>query len=86
MLPSGTYLVDAVMAITLMEAMLLLAYFQWTGRGIHPRDFAFNLLSGMGLMLALRSVLVGAPWHYLALCLGVAGVAHVADMWRRWRR
>jgi hypothetical protein len=85
MLPSQTYLVDAVMAVTLIEAMVLLAYFQWTGRGIRPKDFVFNLISGIGLMLALRSVVVGAPWIYLALCLGVAGLAHGADMWRRWR-
>jgi len=83
---AGTRLIDAVLLLTVVEGLALAAYHRATGRGIPSRDFALNLVSGLLLMLALRSVLAGAGWWWTAACLAVAGLAHGADLWMRWRR
>jgi hypothetical protein len=79
-------LVDLVLAISLAEALALLTYHRITGRGLAPQQYLLNLVSGLCLMLALRSVVVGAPWPWLAICLLASGLAHSADLWRRWQR
>ena len=81
---SGTRLVDLAMAITLFEAVALAVYFRQTRKGVAPSDYVLNLASGLALMLAIRSVLVDAGSVYLVLCLAAAGIAHGADVWRRW--
>jgi len=79
-------LVDAVIAITLLEALALLIYRALTGKGVAANQFMLNLLSGLSLMVALRLVLAGAWWGAIAACLLLAGLLHVADLWRRWER
>lgn len=79
-------LVDVVIAITLLEALVLLGYRLLTGKGVAASQFLVNLLSGLSLMVALRLVLVGARWGGVAACLLLAGLLHVADLWRRWER
>ncbi len=79
-------LVDVVIAITLLEALALLAYRQLTGKGVAASQFLLNMLSGLSLMVALRLVLAGAWWGAVAGCLLLAGVLHVSDLWRRWER
>jgi hypothetical protein len=81
---SGTRLVDLAIAITLLEAVMLGVYFWRTGKGVAPSEYLLNLSSGLALMLAVRSVLSGAAWVYLVACLATAGIAHGADVWRRW--
>jgi hypothetical protein len=44
-----------------------------------------NLASGLCLMLAVRSVLLGHDWRGTVLCLSAAGLAHGTDLWRRWQ-
>lgn len=83
---AGTRLADLVLALTALEALALLLYHRFTGRGLAPGDYLLNLVSGVCLMLALRSVLAGAGWHGLAGWLLAAGLAHGTDLWRRWRR
>jgi hypothetical protein len=85
LLDSGL-LVDLVIALTVMEGLALALYHRVTGRGVAPRDYGLNLVSGLCLMLALRSVLAGAAWHWTAAALAAAGLAHGADIARRWRR
>ena len=82
----GTRLIDVVIAITVAETAALLLYRLGTGRGLAPRDFLYNLFSGLMLMLALRSTMVSDGGAWVAAFLAMAGAAHVADMWRRWRR
>ena len=77
--------VDLAIAITVVEGAALTAYHRSTGRGVHPRDFAVNMGSGLCLMLALRFALTGANWTIVALCLSASGVAHAFDLWRRWQ-
>lgn len=79
-------LVDAVLAITLLEGLALAVWHLRTGRGIAPRDYALNMVSGVCLMLTLRAVLAGAAWPWVPVGLSAAGLAHGADLLLRWRR
>ena len=77
--------VDIAIAFTVLELAGLLAWHQLTGRGLAPADYALNLISGLCLMLALRTAL-SAMWAGMALCLIAAGVAHISDLVQRTRR
>jgi hypothetical protein len=70
-------LVDAVLVLTLLEAAFLL----WRRR----LDLLLTLLAGFFLVVALRMTMGGAEWPTLAPTLLAAGVAHGADLVRRWR-
>lgn len=78
--------IDLVIAFTLIECAALALWHRFTGKGVAPRDFAMNMVSGLCLMLALRGLAhdVGAAW--VASCLLAAGVAHGTDILMRWRR
>lgn len=82
--------VDAVIALTLVEAVVLLLVHRWRGaaanRGLAPREIGLNLLSGLCLMAALHFAVRGFGGPWIAVCLLVAGVAHGADLFRRWQR
>ena len=82
----GGGLVDAIIIITLLETTGLLMYHYKTKRGLMPRDYLLNVLSGLCLMLALRCVLSGSAWYFLAIWLTGAGLAHTADICLRWRQ
>ena len=79
-------LIEIVIAFTLLEGVALTIYHRITGKGVAPREFAANLLSGLCLMLALRAVLAGSGWGWTALLLMGAGMVHAGDLWRRWKR
>lgn len=79
-------LVDLVIALTVVEGLALALYYRATGHGIAPRDYALNLLSGLCLMLALRSVMSDAGWPWATAALAAAGLAHGADLVLRWQR
>ncbi len=79
-------LIDLVIAVTLLEGVALAVYHARTGRGMAPRDFAPTLCAGLALMLALRAGMSGAGWMWVAAALSLAGLAHGADVARRWRR
>lgn len=80
------WLVDAVIALTVIETLILLAYHRMTGKGLPPRAYLLNIVSGLCLMLAVRSVLTNTAWPLTVLCLSAAGIAHAADLVARWRR
>lgn len=81
----GGQLVEFIIALTVLEAVALLAYHRLTGKGLSPGHYALNLASGLCLMLAVRSVLLGQDWRGTVLCLSAAGLAHGTDLWRRWQ-
>ena len=54
------HVIDAVIAITLLECVILVVHHRLTGRGVAPGDFLATLASGLCLMLALRGALAGA--------------------------
>lgn len=84
--PSSALLIDMIIGFTVLEGLALLAYRRVTGGGVPAREFAANLLSGLCLMLALRSALGGGAWGVVALWLMAAGLLHAFDLWRRWPR
>lgn len=77
-------LVDAVIALVLLEALLLAWLHRRHGRGPAPADFLGNLAAGLFLLLALRGALVGAAWPWIAASLLAALAAHLYDLSRRW--
>lgn len=79
-------LVDAVIAFTVVEGLVLVAWHRVTGRGVSPSDFVLNMASGLCLMLALRGLADGVGPAAVAACLAAAGAAHGTDIWLRWRR
>ncbi len=79
-------LIDGVIAFTLIECAVLVVYHRATGKGVAPREFLANMVSGLCLMLALRCFAHDAGATWIALCLIAAGLAHGTDLWMRWRR
>ena len=85
-MPGSGLLIDIVIGLSMLEGVALAVYHRISGRGIAPREFAANLVSGLCLMLALRAAVTSAAWSWMALWLLAAGVAHWSDLWQRWRR
>ncbi len=81
----GTRLIDLVIAVSLLEWLLLAQWHRRTGQGVAPDALKWMMLPGLCLMLAARSALSGAPWTLMALLLSAAGLAHIADLRRRWK-
>jgi len=77
--------IDLILVGVMVEAIALISYRWKTGRGIASQDLIANLLAGVCLMLALRGALAGAGWQWIALCLSGSLLAHLTDLWRRWR-
>jgi hypothetical protein len=82
---SSGHIVDAILGLVLLETAGLLTYARITGRGIAPLALLPNLVAGSCLLLALRGVLVDAPWYWTAASLTAALIAHLADLGQRWR-
>jgi hypothetical protein len=79
-------IVDAALAITALEVIVLLVHRRRTGRGIAAPAVLANVGAGLFLMLAVRVALTDAAWPWLAACLVAAGAAHAVDLSMRWRR
>jgi len=79
-------LVDLILIIVAIEAVYLLIHWRSTGRGVSPGDLLPNLFAGAFLLMALRFSLGGAGWGLCCGSLAVAGLAHMVDLCRRWRR
>jgi len=82
---SSATVIDLVIGLTLFEGLALALYHRRTGKGVPVGDFAVNLVSGLCLMLALRAAVADAAWPWIGLWLGGAGLAHAADLARRWQ-
>ena len=78
------WLVNAVIAVTLIEGGLLISLRTLRGRGPAPADIVCNLAAGLCLLGALRSEIAGMGVLACAAWLSLAGVSHALDMWRRW--
>jgi hypothetical protein len=76
--------IDAVLALTALEALALALYHRMTGRGIAPADFVLTLAAGIALLLALRSTMADGFGVAAAAWMLAGGAAHVADLRRRW--
>ncbi|MES2195169.1 MAG: hypothetical protein V4517_12175 [Pseudomonadota bacterium] len=81
---SGRF-VDLILILVALEAAVLALYWRYTGRGVAPLDLLPNLCAGALLLLALRVTLAGGGWMPACGCLAAAGLAHLVDLYRRWR-
>ena len=79
-------LVDLILALVVVEAAALILYWRRFGGGVAPFDLLPNLCAGAFLLLALRAALTGGGWMPASGCLAAAGLAHLADLYRRWRK
>ena len=79
-------LVDLILLLVVFEAAALLLYWHRTARGVAPFDLLPNLCAGAFLLLALRVTLSGGGWMPASGCLAAAGLAHLTDLYCRWRR
>jgi len=82
---------EFILVMMLAEATVfcVLAYL-WRDRLWHGRlplaGLLLNLAAGACLVLALRAVLVDAPWTLAGFWLALALAAHLGDLFRRlWR-
>lgn len=78
-------IVDAILALMVLEALALAVYRRRTGRGVPLRPLLVNLGAGAALLLTLRAVMTGASMPVIAALLFLALVFHVADLAARWR-
>ncbi|HEY6134644.1 MAG TPA: hypothetical protein VIW70_11750 [Rubrivivax sp.] len=78
--------VEFVILFTLIEGLALTWWFRRSGRGVPPREFLANMVSGVCLMLALHGALTQSAGWSVMTWLAAAGLAHGTDLWRRWRR
>lgn len=77
-------LVELAIAITLLEWLGLVLYRRASGRGPAGLGFSWNLLSGLCLMLALRSAVQDGDAAWGAGWLAASGAAHALYLRRRW--
>ena len=78
-------LVDGILLLVALQTAALMLYWRQTARGVAPADLVPNILAGACLLLALRLALGGAGWMWCCASLAGAGLAHLADLRRRWR-
>lgn len=78
-------IVDAIVALVVVEAVLLVGLRLRFGRGPKPAALLSNLASGAALMLAVRAALTGADWPMVAAWLLAALFAHLTEMMIRFR-
>ena len=79
------WVLDGILALMGAEAAVLAALWRAGRRGVPPGALLPNLLSGMCLLLAMRTALAGAWWGWISLPLLAAGVLHGVDLRRQWR-
>lgn len=81
----GTGLVDVILALVVVEVAALVWFRRRTGRGPEPLGLLATAAAGGCLLLALRAALADADPIWIAAALAGAGLAHLADLARRWR-
>jgi len=77
---SSPHIVDLLLAFLLLETLLLLLLRKRRGWTLSGTGLLLNAAAGAALMLALRSVLAGADWYWLAAWLLVAGMLHALQL------
>lgn len=76
---------DLVLLCLVLEALVLGTWRWRTGRGLAWGPIATLIVPGLMLAIALRAALTDAWWGWVAISLGGALVAHLADLHRRVR-
>ena len=72
-------LIDAILLGMMVEALWL--FWRHRKAGLHgPPPLLLHLVSGALLLIAMRQALSNMPDLFVAATLGVAGLAHLADL------
>jgi hypothetical protein len=80
----GPHWIDAVILLTFLEGLWLWRRHRGGARGVAPRDFGLNWISGLCLMLALRGAVVGWGMAWVLGWLAASGLSHALDLRQRW--
>jgi len=80
----GPLVADLAIGFILLETVFLWALHHFVGWGLAPKHYVLTVLSGLFLMLALRCALTPDGWPGMGLFLIAAGLAHGADLRRRF--
>jgi hypothetical protein len=83
-MPHLAVLPEAILALVILEFVGLVALRMKRGKGPSPLDIAANLAAGACLLLGIRAALLGQE-AMLLVFLAASGLAHLADLARRWR-
>jgi len=84
-LPPLVITIDLALAVIGIE-LLIIGRAAWRGAPSPRPALLLTVLSGLGLLLALRMVAVGADLRLTLAALTLGGVAHAADLASRLRR
>ena len=84
-LPETPVLVDIAIIAMVLEGIALTLWRRRTGRGLSIGAIWRMLLPGLCLTTVSWAVLAGAPWPFVPLALTAALIAHLADLFGRWR-
>jgi hypothetical protein len=76
---------EFVLLLTVFEAVALIVFYRFTGRGIMLAGFLPNMLAGDFLLLAWIASARGEAWPWSAAALLAALTCHMTDLAFRWR-
>ncbi|MBT3065313.1 hypothetical protein [Rhodoferax sp. U11-2br] len=79
------HFLDFILVFTVVEFVVLGLIHQRSGRGLPWLDLGLGLVPGFLLMLAYRVSQPQSLSGPVLLCLALAGLAHGADFYRRYR-
>jgi hypothetical protein len=71
---------DVILVAIAVETLLVGIYLWRRGQGLALVSFAASALAGGSIVLALRAVLRESGWLFVAIYLGAALLAHLADL------
>ena len=79
-------LVDLVLFLVALEAAAIVWGHRTPDRRPNGVALLVTVAAGAILMLAVRLALSGTPPTVILALLAAAGLAHLVDLWLRWRR
>ena len=82
----GPMVADIAIGFIVLETVLLWLLYTVRGWGLAPAEYVLPVLSGLFLLLALRCALPPDGWPGMGAFLIAAGLAHGADLRRRFRQ
>jgi hypothetical protein len=79
------HFIDVILVLVALEAVGVLGFRAMRQAGPAPLGFLCNLFAGAFLLFALRQALAGGSTVAIACSLALALVAHLGDLFSRWR-